>query len=82
MKTNETNTTVAPAKSKMNVFLKAGVILAFVSLIVPAILTTIVLPSAPQYAQQIFAASIGMSYVTAVAAGTIAFGALLRFIGK
>jgi hypothetical protein len=36
----------------------------------------------PQYAEQIFTASITLSYVTAVSAGAIAFGAFQRYLAK
>jgi hypothetical protein len=82
MTTNATTQTEATAKPKMNVFIKTGSIGAVLSIVFPIILTTVVLPFMPQYAEQIFTASITLSYVTAVSAGAIAFGAFQRYLAK
>lgn len=82
MNSNATTQTVTTAKPKMNVFIKTGVIGAVLSFILPVVLTMVVLPFAPQYAEQIFTASITLSYVTAISAGAIAFGAFQRYLAK
>lgn len=81
MKTNVTAQTVT--KPKMNLFIKAGALFAALSLIIPVILTTVVLPIIPQYASEIFGTSIALSYVTAISAGSIVFGAFQqRYFAK
>lgn len=82
MNTNATTQTTTTAQPKMNIFIKAGAIGAVLSIIFPIVLTMIVLPFMPQYAEQIFATSITLSYVTAVSAGLIAFGAFQRYLAK
>jgi hypothetical protein len=82
MTTNATTQTATTTKPKMNIFIKVGAIGAVLSIVFPIVLTTVVLPFTPQYAAQIFTASITLSYVTAASAGAIAFGAFQRYFAK
>lgn len=77
-----TKTTTAATSSLSNVVLLTGLALGAITLILPAILVNLILPSAPQYAMEIFSASIILSYATAGAAGVVAFGGYLRYKGK
>ena len=62
--------------------MKTGFITAVLALIIPVLLTAVVLPNMPEYAPQIFSASIILSYVAAVGAGVLAYGAYLRYVAK
>lgn len=81
MTTTVTKQTTA-TEPKMNFFMKTGALVAVLALVIPVLLTTFVLPTIPQYAPTIFGASVALSYLAAVGAGMIAFGAFQRYIAK